>query len=638
MHNQIPEDFIEEVLARTDLVGLIHSRVPLKRSGKNYSACCPFHKEKTPSFSVSPDKQFYHCFGCGASGNAITFLRDYERMHFVDAVTSLAQSASLEVPRSQSQNGPQKPSTRPLFDILEKAQAYYCEQLKNTAISQRPIQYLKKRQITGSIAKEFAIGYAPQGWDNLKNALIHNSKESQNALDAGLVIQKDEKRIYDRFRDRIMFPIRDQRGRTIAFGGRVLGDDKPKYLNSPESPLFHKSNELYGLYEALQSRQSPKKFIIVEGYIDVIALAQHDLRFAVATLGTATSTTHLERLFRYAPELVFCFDGDDAGRKAAARGLETAIPCLKDGRQIRFLFLPEGEDPDTLIRQEGKELFNARIEKALPITDFLFEHLSQGLDTSTLDGKARLATLALPMLAQQPKGMLKELMLSQLAEHTKIELKTLAEQLLKAEQKKKASTPSPAPPQQDTDNPNPDSQTPDNTHSKYQRRSAKAPQNYRPNEQENGPAQRTAYKTIRLLLQLPEKAQSIQIPEELRELNLTHTNLLINVLECLQNTPNISTAALLGYWHDTPEGSKLASLAAQEFLLCNDSAGLEVNEMIRQLRKLHIAQSVTRQIASDRENNSKDGTKLKALLELKKQLNKEGDEDDKTDDTQAARE
>ncbi len=616
MYNQIPEDFIEEVLARTDLVGLIHSRVPLKRSGKNYSACCPFHKEKTPSFSVSPDKQFYHCFGCGASGNAITFLRDYERMHFVDAVSSLAKAASLEIPTSQTHSSQKKASTRPLLDILDRAQAYYCEQLKNPSINQRPIQYLRKRQITGSIAKEFAIGYAPQGWDNLKNALIHSNKESANALEAGLVVQKDEQRLYDRFRDRIMFPIRDQRGRTIAFGGRVLGDDKPKYLNSPESPLFHKSNELYGLYEALQSRQSPKKFLIVEGYIDVIALAQHELRFAVATLGTATSTTHLERLFRYAPELVFCFDGDEAGRKAAARALETSIPCLKDGRQIRFLFLPEGEDPDTLVREEGKELFNARIDKALPINDFLLEHLSQGLDTSTLDGKARLATLALPMLAQQPEGMLKELMLSQLAEYTQIDPKTLAEQLLKAEQKKKPAPPNPAPAQQKAEHAH---------HS--EQRSTPTPQNHFQETKDNGPAQRLAYKTIRLLLQLPEKAQSIGIPEELRELNLSHTNMLISVLERLQNTPNISTAALLGYWHDTPEGGQLAKLAAQEFLLCNDGAELEIDEAVQQLRKLHIAQAIQKQIKTDRESGSKDGAKLKALLELKKQLiNTEGGE------------
>ena len=622
MSMQIPEDFIEEVLARTDLIGLIHSRVPLKRSGKNYSACCPFHKEKTPSFSVSPDKQFYHCFGCGASGNAITFLREYERMHFVDAVTTLAQAASLEVPRNQTQNSQKKASTRPLYDILEKAQAYYCEQLKNSSISQRPIKYLRNRKITGSAAKEFAIGYAPQGWDNLKNTLVHSNKDFDNAMEAGLIVQNDNQRTYDRFRDRIMFPIRDQRGRTIAFGGRVLGDDKPKYLNSPESPLFQKGNELYGLYEALQGRQSPKKFLVVEGYMDVIALAQHDLRFAVATLGTATSKVHLERLFRYAPELVFCFDGDNAGRKAAARALEISISCLKDGRQIRFLFLPDGEDPDTLVRKEGKELFDARINNALAISDFLIQHLSQELDISTLDGKARLATLALPMLAQQPDGMLKELMLSQLAEHTHIELQTLVQQLQKAQQNKKPLSQPTSPPIQQTTKPNPSSQRAEergNPHSSYRQKSGS-------NSQDNSTAQLLAYKTIRLLLQLPKKAQSIEIPEELRELDLAHTNLLIRVLERLKNTPNISTAGLLGYWHDTPEGSKLASLAAQEFLLCNDGAELEINEAVQQLRRLHISQAILNQIASDRESGSRDGSKLKALLELKRQLHAQEEE------------
>ena len=614
---QIPEDFIEEVLARSDLVGLIHARVPLKRSGKNYSACCPFHKEKTPSFSVSPDKQFYHCFGCGASGNAITFLREYERMHFVDAVKTLAQAASLQVPSTPTHGNEKKANTRPLFDILDKAQSYYCEQLKNPSVNKRPIQYLKGRQITSSAAKEFAIGYAPQGWDNLKSALIHSNKESENALDAGLIVQNDKQRIYDRFRDRIMFPIRDQRGRTIAFGGRVLGDDKPKYLNSPESPLFQKGNELYGLYEALQSRQSPKKFLIVEGYMDVIALAQHDLRFAVATLGTATSKVHIERLFRYAPELIFCFDGDDAGRKAAARALEVSMSCLKDGRQVRFLFLPQGEDPDTLVREEGKELFNARIEKAQPISDFLIDHLSQGLDTSTLDGKARLATLALPMLARQPKGMLRELILSQLAEHTQIALQTLTTQLQAAEQNQKPLAAPPAAQAAAQSQVQPATNRVPTSPAQEPRQAKQKPT---PSTNENGTAQLLAYKTIRLLLQLPERAQSIDMPEELRELNLTHTNLLISVLERLKSSPKISTAALLGYWHDTPEGSMLANLAAQEFLLCNDSAELEINEAIQQLRKLHISQAILNQITADRHSGSKDGAQLKALLQLKQQL------------------
>lgn len=613
MPSQIPEDFIEEVLARTDLVSLIHSRVPLKRSGKNFSACCPFHKERTPSFSVSPDKQFYHCFGCGASGNAITFLRDYERMHFVDAVETLAKSANLEIPNCNDHTSPKKVNTRPMLAMLERASEFYCAQLKTPQNKKKAVQYLKQRQITRSVAEEFAIGYAPQGWDNLKIALIRSNAESNSALEAGLIIQNENQRSYDRFRDRIMFPIRDQRGRTIAFGGRVLGDEKPKYLNSPESPLFQKSKELYGLYEALHHKQNLKKFLIVEGYIDVIALAQHDLRFAVATLGTATSTAHLERLFRYVPEVVFCFDGDEAGRKAASRALEFALSSLKDGRQIRFLFLPEGEDPDTLVRKEGKEVFSARIETATPISDFLFEHLGKELDLETLDGKARLATLALPLLAKQPAGMLKELMLSQLAELTLIDVQTLQDQLQAiASIKRQTDYKESKIPDENRDK-NPSSQP-------SIRRTKKTTSDETPQTTENCTGQVLTYKIIRLLLQLPEKAQLIQIPEELRELDLAHTNLLIKVLDCMRDNPNTSMAALLGYWHETPEGSKIAQLAANEFLLCDDGAELEIEEAMLQIRKLYISQAIEKQIANDRQHGSKDGAKLKRLLDIKKQL------------------
>jgi DNA primase len=610
-HHSLPDDFIEEVLARTDLVALVSARVPLKRSGKNFSACCPFHKEKTPSFTVSPDKQFYYCFGCGANGNAISFLRDYEHKHFVDVVSVLAQAAGLALPRESHSSAQRTQITRHLYEMLARAQQYYSEQLNNAAAHQRATQYLKKRQITNLIAKEFGLGYAPEGWDNIKTALVHSNKELNDALEAGLLIQKED-RFYDRFRDRIMFPIRDPRGRTIAFGGRVLGDDKPKYLNSPETPLFQKSNELYGLFEVLQAKQKLKKILIVEGYIDVIALAQHHIRFAVAMLGTATSTAHLERLFRHVPELIFCFDGDDPGRKAAARALDVVIPCLKDGRQVRFLFLPEGEDPDTLVRKEGKELFNARIDKAQPISEFLFAHLSEGLDLSSMDGRSCMATLALPQLARLPGGFLQEIMIEHLAELTRIDSQTLKQQL-----------------QHEGKNKEPVSE---GTHPvAVARKSTLVVNNQASNrnkfvEQEHRvPAEdiqslALTHKIIRLLLQLPRQAQLIAMPNELREVNLPHTNLLIAMLECFKKMPTMSTAALLGHWHDTREGNTLANLAAQEFLLSDNHAELEISEALHQLRKLHISRLIQNQIAMDRSSGSKDGSKLRELLELKKTL------------------
>lgn len=610
-HHSLPDDFIEEVLARTDLVALVSARVPLKRSGKNFSACCPFHKEKTPSFTVSPDKQFYYCFGCGANGNAISFLRDYEHKHFVDAVSVLAQAAGLALPSEPHSSQQRAQTTRHLYEMLAQAQQYYSEQLSNPSVHQRATQYLKKRQITNLIAKEFGLGYAPEGWDNLKTALVHSNKELNDALEAGLLVQKED-RFYDRFRDRIMFPIRDQRGRTIAFGGRVLGDDKPKYLNSPETPLFQKSNELYGLFEVLQAKQKLKKILIVEGYIDVIALAQHHIRFAVAMLGTATSTAHLERLFRHVPELIFCFDGDDPGRKAAARALDVVIPCLKDGRQVRFLFLPEGEDPDTLVRKEGKELFNARIDKAQPISEFLFAHLSEDLDLSSMDGRSRMATLALPQLARLPGGFLQELMIEHLAELTRIDSQTLKQQL-QHEGKNKETVVEGAHP------------------AAVARKPALVVNNQVPNRnkfagQENSvPAEDVqslalTHRIIRLLLQLPQQAQLIAMPNELRDVDLPHTNLLIAVLECFKKMPTMSTAALLGHWHDTREGNTLAGLAAQEFLLCDSHAELEISEALHQLRKLHISRLIQNQIAMDRSSGSKDGSKLRELLELKKTL------------------
>lgn len=428
MAGKIPQQFIDDLLERTDIVDVIDSRINLKKTGRNYSALCPFHNEKTPSFSVNPDKQFYYCFGCGAGGNAVSFLMEYERFDFPQAVESLAQIAGVEVPRDEQDKASSERTNnnRELYHLLEKASDYYQQQLRQHEKSSTAIEYLKARGLSGTIAKQFGIGYAPPGWSNLLDALPASAKEINLLIDGGMLINKDDGGRYDRFRDRIMFPIRDTRGRVIGFGGRVLGDEKPKYLNSPETPVFHKGKELYGLYEARKHNRQLDKILIVEGYMDVIALAQFDIHYAVATLGTATTTEHIEKIFRQCNEVVFCFDGDRAGRAAADKALDTVLPTMQDGRQARFLFLPDGEDPDTLVRKETKPGFELRLSKAETLSDYLFNSASKGLDLNSMDAQARFAKQALEKIQHLPqKGMLQQLMLKTLSERTSLPIDQL---------------------------------------------------------------------------------------------------------------------------------------------------------------------------------------------------------------------
>lgn len=406
---RIPDSFIDDLITRTDLVELINRRVPLKKTGKNYSACCPFHNEKSPSFTVSPDKQFYHCFGCGANGTAIGFLMEYDQMEFLDAIDELAQMHGVEVPREGADNRANQDQLKPLYDVLGQTSGFYQKTLRG---SEKSIEYLKKRGVSGDIAKQYGIGYAPDGWRTLVPAL-GGDKVADSLKKAGMLIERDggsKEGAYDRFRDRLMFPIRDQRGRTIGFGGRVFGDEKPKYLNSPETPIFHKGRELYGLWEARQANREFARILVVEGYMDVIGLALHGVSNAVATLGTSTTSDHLHRLYRLTPEIVFSFDGDQAGRKAAWRALEIALPAMKDGRQARFLFLPDGEDPDTMVKKEGQEAFEQRVSDAVPLSQFLLDSLASQVDMTALDGRARFAELASPHLAKIPEGPFKELL------------------------------------------------------------------------------------------------------------------------------------------------------------------------------------------------------------------------------------
>jgi len=408
MAGRIPPEFINALLARTDIVNLINSRVPLRKAGKDYQACCPFHDEKTPSFTVSPDKQFYHCFGCGASGSAIGFLMEYERQDFREAVEELAQQAGMQIPTA-GENVRAGPDLRPLYDLLDRTAQLYRRQLREHPRAPQAVEYLKDRGLTGEMAAAFGLGFAPPGWDFLLSTLGDSAQARERLPQCGLVINQDGKR-YDRFRDRIMFPIRDRRGRVIGFGGRVLGDEKPKYLNSPETPVFHKGRELYGLYEAQQANRKLERLLVVEGYLDVIALAQFGITYAVATLGTATSAEHLRLLLRAVPELIFCFDGDRAGRYAAWKALKTALPLATGHQQIGFLFLPEGDDPDTLIRRQGCAKFEQHLATATPLSDYLFDRLAAQVDMSSLDGRARLATLAKPLLDQIPAGVYRDML------------------------------------------------------------------------------------------------------------------------------------------------------------------------------------------------------------------------------------
>ena len=409
----IPQSFINDLIDRVDIVDVIDGRVALKKTGKNYSGLCPFHDEKSPSFSVSPDKQFFHCFGCQESGTALTFLMKYERMEFVEAVETLAKDMGLTVPREQSSRSYVEVD-QGIYQALEGAEAIYRQELRGADVA---VAYLKGRGLTGVTARDFGIGYAPEGWHNVSEALMAKGSTSDALLKAGLTIKNDNGRVYDRFRHRIMFPIRDVRGRVIGFGGRKLGDEEgPKYLNSPETPVFSKSQELYGLYEARKALRNIDRLLVVEGYMDVVALAQHGFRNAVATLGTATGEPHYHKLYRYTDEVICCFDGDKAGRSAAWRALESALPVLNEHRQLKFVFLPDGEDPDSLVQGRGPEAFDEFLRNATPGIEFLFSKLGEGLDLQTLDGRARFMGLANPYVEKIPDGILKDLVKARVRE------------------------------------------------------------------------------------------------------------------------------------------------------------------------------------------------------------------------------
>ncbi len=549
MAGKIPQRFIDDLLARVDIVDVINRRVPLKKAGPEYKACCPFHDEKTPSFTVSPTKQFYHCFGCGAHGTAVGFVMDYDRLSFPEAIEALAEHLGLDVPHEAGSD--RGPDLAPLYDTLERAARFYARQLRRHPEAGRAVDYLRRRGVSGEIALDFRIGYAPPGWDNLLRDLGRDSAAIDRLRGAGLISEPEGGRRYDRLRDRIVFPILDARGRVVGFGGRVLDGGEPKYLNSPETPVFHKGRELYGLYQARQARQQLDRLLVVEGYMDVVALAQFGIRYAVATLGTATTPEHLEKLYHSVPEVVFCFDGDRAGRDAAWKALETALPLLREGRQARFLFLPEGEDPDTLVRQEGAAAFAERVTRAEPLSEFLFRQLATGVDMQTLDGRARLAEIARPLLARVPAGVYRELLAQRLAELVQIPHLEL-----------QSSTPA------------------------GRRPARPATERFRPRS--------LMQQTIALLLQNPAAAAGAAVPDELARIEAPGAVLLRDLLETLRAHPNLPTAALVERWQDDQTRRTLAKLADAPLELqpgCNTGGQLEdaLRRLVRQARKAEAA-------------------------------------------------
>jgi DNA primase len=568
MAGRIPQDFINDLVDRADIVLVLSSRIPMKKAGREYKACCPFHNEKTPSFTVSPDKGFYHCFGCGAHGSALGFLMEHDRLEFVDAVEELASILGVDVPRETSGSQENYTPGAPLLDLLSKADELYQEELRG---AQTAIDYLKQRGLSGKVAAEFAIGYAPAGWDFLLRRLGTTDEQRDNLLKAGLVIRNEKNRTYDRFRDRIIFPIRDARGRVVGFGGRVMDHSEPKYLNAPETPVFHKGRELYGIYEARQVERNPRQLIVVEGYMDVVALACHGIHNSVATLGTATTPEHLQQLFRVSQEIVFCFDGDRAGREAAWRALQNTLPELRDGRQVKFLFLADGEDPDSVVRNGGKQAFDTQLADSQPLSEYLIEHLKAETDLSSLDGQARLAELARPLIGNIPQGVYRDLLVDRLAAEVGLSAERLGELL-----------------------------TGQTTERRPGRRPAAQEAQRLPTNDGRNPLIRRA---ICLVLQQPAAAASLQVPDRIASLPKPGIALLTDLIETAKENTGIKPARLTEEFAEHPDGgAHLATLLMQELHLDPEADwGPELQETLGTIGRQELEKrinSLTRQAAN----------------------------------------
>lgn len=578
MAGLIPQPFIDDLIQRLDIVEVIDRRVRLKKSGRNYTACCPFHEEKTPSFSVSPEKQMYHCFGCGVSGNALGFLMAYENLAFPAAVESLAQMAGVDVPRAPVDAQAQQVirTQQDMYALLEQAAFFYCKQLQENPKAELARAYLKQRGLSEAVIATFGIGYAPAGWDALLQHLLASGWLEPQLIEAGMLVEREDSgRRYDRFRDRIMFPIRDVRGRVIAFGGRVLGDEKPKYLNSPETALFSKGRELYGLYEANRNKGELKRLLVVEGYMDVVALAQFGLAGAVATLGTAAGTVHLDKAFRYYSEVVFCFDGDAAGRRAATRALDVSLPALSEQRSVKFLFLAEGEDPDSYVRRRGLDAFTALVEKAQPLSQYLFEQLGQGLLLDSAEGRAALVSRALPQLARLPAGPFRQQMFIDLSLRTQNDRYSL-EQAAEAADVRPASK-----------------RVSKSEHlveiePSGLRTSARAPEVPAMADKKSRIELSLAQAAIHILLCYPPLHEQVTaLSARLSVGVLAGEGLwLLRLAALIQEHPHASTSRLLGLWHgrfgDDGSGACLYALADREKLLTGEQQAAQQLQAILQ--------------------------------------------------------
>ena len=610
MAGRIPDSFIETLNDRMNIVDVISTRVPLKKSGREYHGRCPFHDDSSPSFSVNPDKQVYHCFGCGASGGLISFIMEYDNMDFVSAVESLASLAGLEVPTEATD--PEAGKRKVLYEILEMADQAFRKALKSDPSRERAVSYLKGRGLTGTIAHRFGLGYAPDGWRFLYDQLSADTLIRKKLLDAGLTVVNSQGREYDRFRERVMFPIRDIRGRTIAFGGRVLDDSKPKYLNSPETKLFRKSDTLYGLYEARQVCRSLDRVLVVEGYMDVVALSQFGIDFAVATLGTSLTSQHLDRLSRQTTQVIVCFDGDKAGRTAAKRALDTMLPFLSDEFSIRFLFLPDGHDPDSLVRGEGTDAFLSRLNDALPVSEALIHLLSDDVDLTKIDGRARLTALALPKIAKIPVSIYRSLMLDSLSELSGTRRTDLDARLqdLQIEpiggEEKPANTPGQGQAQEiDTSMASFESLRPvgDDQFTDFSENVEppteiedipEVPSDLQfPNPDKPEPL---TNRLLWLLLQNPKLlTDTFTIPERSRLINI---RALAQVFDWLTTSDNPTTVGLMGHFSGTELGRLLSRLLSREALFSEHSYQVEFQDGLNQLKK-QLATESMRLLAED---------------------------------------
>lgn len=539
MAGRIPQTFIDDLLNRVDIVDIIDADLPLKKTGRDFQALCPFHGEKTPSFTVSQEKQFYHCFGCGAHGSALGFLMNHRGLSFVEAVEEAARMVGLEVPREASdENSLPKVDYSPLYDVLATAQKYFAQQLRSHPDRDRVVNYLKARGLSGAIAKRFGIGFAPDAWDSMIKHCGEDAAMQKNLLDAGLITQNEKERRYDRFRDRITFPIIDRRGRVVGFGGRVIDRGEPKYLNSPETPVFQKRRELYGLYQLRQANNRIDRILVVEGYMDVVALAQFGVHNAVASLGTATTSEQVEMLFKAAPEVVFCYDGDKAGQRAAWRALETCLALIRDGRQVGFMFLPQGHDPDSYVRENGPESFSGHA-MVTPLSEFMLAELQVKIDMSSIDGRSRFIDLAKPMVQKIPAGSFLQLLIGRITEIAEMDAPTWW-------QSAQISRPQ-APVQR-----------------RARRRGARP----------------LVDQALKRLLFDPSLAADVDSIDVIARLADDHAALLAEILTYAKSKPQLTTGNLVERYRDSPQEETIAGLIAEPLILERAAEAIEFRQAI----------------------------------------------------------